>query len=207
MEVERERDGPTAHRSDWQYVLLLILLFGFIGAIGASYLKAIQFQGLTPQLHFMILLQGISTITTLLFIWATVHEGRNTRQDFLLESRRGREAQRDEYAKERVKERLREQLEFYSPLAGLVRNENYDLSFSDYDIDGDIENANLDYELHAEPGTKKKLREYYIDPPIERDARSKFLSEFRTIVLEEFADLRDAYLSLMRARTMVRKVD
>jgi len=179
--------------------LLFWSLAFLIGAIVGSYVWLAGKQTISPDIHFLVMLQGVSTTTTLLFIWSTINQMRHDREVTRDEAGRLREFQIQENKKERNKERLREQLLFYTPIVGLMRQRKYikDNLFDELDVL--LEDINHKYELYAEPNTKRILRKYYIEDPSGReiDAESSFLKQFRVIVLEEFGTLRDEYLSLM----------
>ena len=87
--------GIAEHRSPfyWQKFLLGISLFFLIGLSVASYGTAVYLRELTPQLHFLVILEGVGTVTTLLFIWSTVNQVRTDRQVTRHEARIEREFQ------------------------------------------------------------------------------------------------------------------
>ena len=190
----------SVRRWDWQFILLVILLVASIGVTAGSYIYVLRSNELTNSLHFLVFLEAVSTASALLLIWTTVNEGRVDRESLRNEARADRALQRDEYAKERRKERLREQLKFYSPIVGRVRRKDYERSpylVLFREILGPPVNGT--YELYTEPRTKRLLRRYYLEEIEGSDELLKYGEEFKTIVLEEFSELREEYLSLVKA--------
>lgn len=186
----------TFGNNDPEYILLIFLLFGFIGGTAGSYIMARQMQEVTPLVHFTILLEAVGTIATLLFIWATVIGSRKERLIIIEQAR----ADRQEERRERKKERLRQQLQFYAPLVGRIRREDYKIDWKNALIDEIMEQneVNTNYELYAENDLTKLLREYFGGQVRFADDYSEFGNEFESIVLSDFEKLREDYLSLMK---------
>jgi hypothetical protein len=93
-------------KRDPEYFLLIILLFGAIGATIGSYFRAIELKQLAPQIFFTLILEAIGTSAALLLIWTAVIQGRKDRLQALEQARADRRLEREENTKERRKERL-----------------------------------------------------------------------------------------------------
>ena len=158
------------------FVLLILLLFGLIGGTIGSFYIARQMQDITPSIYFLILLEAVGTLTTLLFIWTTVKEGRI----------------------ERKKERLRQQLQFYSPLVGRIHREDYQINWKNTLIDEIMaqNQVNTNYELFAENELANLLREFFKGKVRTADEYTEFGDSFKSIVLLDFEKLRAEYLSI-----------
>jgi hypothetical protein len=191
-------NNEPVHRFSWQFILLFILLVASVGITAGSYIYILSSNELTYSLHFLVFLEAVSTASALLLIWTTINEGRIDRQAMLNEARADRALQQDESAKERRKERLREQLKFYSPIVGRVRRKDYETENKPGLISEILDSHNGTYELYTEPKTKRLLREYYSGEIKTFDEFSKYGEDLRTVVLVEFSLLREEYLSLVK---------
>lgn len=184
---------------DPQFFLLVIILFGLIAGTWGSYRRALELNQITPHIFFTLLLEAVGTVSALLLIWTAVIQGRKDRLQALEQARADRQLQREESVIERRKERLREQLTFYTPLVGRVLRQDFKVDWKNQIIQDIITELNIitGYELYAENPLKQLFREYFDGKVKTADEFSEFGKKMRRILLEDFDILREEYLSLM----------